>query len=138
MIFTAKHQVNNSQAVTVSAASTDYLDLGFSTDLGTGKPVLAVTAVTETFAGSTAFTVSVEGSTDSSFTTPITLGSVEAVDVTPNQGMVFSFPLASFPSSLRYLRFYYTVAGTITAGKVTSFLAQDAQLDAVYPDARSI
>jgi len=122
---------SENQAVTASAASTNSLDFG-----APGTPVGAAGAlvldlglsdidilvqVTEAFATLTSLKVTVQADNDSSFGSPTTLGSSEAIAAASlTKGYKFRLPV-KIPEGAteRYIRLYYTVAGSnATAGKV--------------------
>ncbi len=125
-------------AITVTAASTNTIDLGTARDLS-GTINLTVSAlVTTTFAGGTSLQVTVQGSPDNSTWT--TLASGEAVPVASlvqgaqiaNFGGIPSVsPVDGAPN--RYLRLDYIVVGTMTAGAVTSDIVMNKENARGYP-----
>jgi hypothetical protein len=110
------------QSITASTASTDLIDLGSSRDVGAGEPVQALIQIVEAFNNLDTLGVALQ----TSATLPLSGLTVGA-----------RFPITTVPrGALRYLRLYYTVAGTnpstgkITAGAGTETVHQDNR---VYP-----
>lgn len=134
MLLDQSNLFSDAQAVTASAASTNYIDLG-----ETGTPANAPAAVvrdiggengaievlfqvTEAFATLTSLTVSLEIDDNGSFSSPTQVAqsaTVAAADLVA--GKRFSISVIPPGTDERYLRAYYTVAGSdATAGKVTA------------------
>ncbi|MEG3641091.1 Bbp16 family capsid cement protein [Magnetococcus sp. PR-3] len=109
------------QAVTTSGASDNHLNHTHLGDLGHGTPVPLSVQVTEDFTGCTSVQVEVQADDNSSFSSPTTLASSGAVAVAELLAG-YRFPLNVMPSGSgqQYLRLYYTVVGTATAGKLTA------------------
>jgi hypothetical protein len=126
---------SNDQAITASAASTDVLDLRAVADVGAGEPVEVLIQVVESFSDLTSLTATLQTAADEAFTSPVQLTAATL----PLAGLTAGarFPITTVPrGSLRYLRLYYTVAGSapttgkITAGAGTETVHQDNR---VYP-----
>jgi len=128
MIPDKQNTFSENQAVTVTAASTNVIDLQAGRDLAAGTPVRLHIQVTEDFATLTSLTVTVEGDTVENFASATTLASSGVIPVASLKAG-YVFPLTFVPAtSEQYLRLYYTVSGTTaTAGKVTAFLADEVQ-----------
>lgn len=124
--------LSDSQAVTVTAGSTNVIDLGATgtpygasaalvADVGKGNDIPLIIEVTEAFATLTSLTFSLETDDNAAFSSPTTVASGPAVPVASlTLGAVINFP-ARLPigTNERYLRLKYTVAGTTaTAGKI--------------------
>lgn len=131
MIFDATLLFSANQAITASAASTDYIDLGatgtpalnstaLSRDIGKGNPVNLRIQVTETFLTLTSLKVAVQTDDNSSFSSAATALETEAIAAaTLVAGYVFNIQWFPRRTNERYVRLYFTVAGSnATAGKV--------------------
>ena len=137
MIIDALTRVSNAQAVTASAASTDYIDLGASRTLP--ETTLAIT-VDEAAAAAGAATVAfeIQSSDDSAFATFTTVaktGDIGKAALTAGRSPIYlKAPEGQTPG--RYVRVYYTVGtGPLTAGKFTAAFVAGAQDNRHYPDA---
>lgn len=130
MIFDAQNLFSQAQALTTTAASTNYINLSQVRDIGTGEPLYLVcvvtTAFTDTGSDSTV-TVALEGDSSTTFTP----------DGTENQ---FIFPAlsavgatkitrldpGSAPLQYQYIQLKYTMTGgDLTTGAITAFLTHD-------------
>lgn len=133
MIFDAQSKFSAAQAITVSAASTNVIDLGaagipygdtaaLTRDQGVGEMVPLLIQVTTAFATLTSLKVAVQTSVDEAFTSPVTVLESEAIAAASLvAGYVFNIDKLPEKTRLRYVRLYYTVAGLdATAGKVTA------------------
>ncbi len=134
MIFDTTNLFSNDQAVTVTAASSNVIDLGapgtvlgapypLNRDIGRGNPLPLLIQVTVAFATLTSLKVAVQSSDTEAFTGQVdTVLESEAVPVAQLLAG-YQFPLDHIPKGVkhRYVRLYYTVAGsTATAGQVTA------------------
>ena len=123
------------QALTVSAASTDTIDLGVVRDIGIGEPMELVVLCTEDVAAAGAATVQFGLQTDDNeaFASPTTLAESPAIG---KAALVAGIDLLRIKLPMgveRYLRLYFTVAtGPLTAGRFTVFLTHDRQADRAY------
>lgn len=130
MPYDALLMFSNAQAITVTAVSTDVLDLGspslnpktglaLPVDHGASDANPVVVKVTTTFAGLTSLAVQLQGSNDNSTFT--TIATTEAIPVA-RLGAGYEFGFNSLPrqTKYRYLRLNYVVTGTATAGTVTA------------------
>lgn len=129
------------QAITASAASTNYVDLGalgtipgLSTtpvrDLGKGNRIPILIQVTEAFATLTSLTVGIQTDDNSAFSSAATILSSPAIPVASLVvGYQFTIDLIPPKTNERYLQLYFTVAGSnATTGKVFA-TAVDAKQD---------
>jgi hypothetical protein len=138
MIIDKQNVLGSAQAVTVSAASTDYIDQGAAVDAGVGKKLSVLFTVTEAFTSGSAATlqVALQCDSDSAFGSPKSPIMTDAIPkATLVAGYQFSLPI---PVGLdeRYVRAYYTVAtGPMTAGKITADVVDGIQSNKAYPDA---
>lgn len=139
MIFDAQTRFSNAQAVTASAASTNVIDLGAagtpygsSTALSRDQGVMHIPIhiqVVTAFATLTSLKVAVQVDDNSSFSSATTVLETEAI---PAASLVagYVFNIDSFPlkTNERYVRLYYTVAGSdATAGAITAGVVAAAQ-----------
>lgn len=124
--------LSDSQVITATAASTNVIDLGatgttygassaLSADIGKSANVEVICNISQAFNNLTSLTVAIQVSVDAVFTSPVTVATGPAVPLASlTLGAQLSFP-ATLPEgvNLRYLRFYYTVAGTApSTGKI--------------------
>jgi hypothetical protein len=119
------------QAITDSAASTDYLDLGVDspkTDIGPGTPIFVDVFLNTAF-GATAANLTIElehaaddgGSPDTWTDKMILLPATEADTI--SVGRIVRVPL---PTDMwRYIRLYFTVSATLADGIVVAGLNLD-------------
>lgn len=112
--------LSDAQAITASAASANTIDLGAAGNAASGA-LYAVCRIDENFAGATSVKVSLQTSDADAFTSPTEMAGVTVAAAELKAGkIVFA---AAVPTGLkRYLRAYYTVTGTVTAGKISCFL----------------
>ena len=123
------------QAVTASAASTDYIDLGVLRDIGNGErpEILVLCTQDVTAAGAATVTVALQTDDNSSFASPVNLVLSDAIPkaslVAGTQVLRVAVPYGTE----RYLRLFFTVAtGPLTAGKFTSGLVAQRQANVAY------
>ena len=130
MILDNENLLSNDQAVTVTAASEDVLDLGGANagDMSPGEPLELFCQVSEEdFAGGTSIAVAVQCDDNAAFSSATTLFTTAAI-ATASLVQGYKFALGSLPEGCeRYLRFNYTVVGTMTAGKLTGGIVPDIQ-----------
>lgn len=132
MLLDRQTQFSNRQAITASAASTDYINLqpkgkrphsggGVWTDIGIGNGVPLLVQVTDAFTGGTSVAVSVQTDDNPSFSSPKTVLQTAAIPVADLKAG-YRFALDEFPTGTdeQYVRLYYTVVGTPTAGTITA------------------
>lgn len=124
MITDENLYISKAQAITASAASTEYIDLGAAGD-ALGQPIQFVFNITESFNTLTSLTFAIQCHEDSSFSTgtkTIASFSVALAQLTANsRAGVITLP----PGCERYVRGYYTVVGSNpSTGKITAFVAQ--------------
>lgn len=141
MIFDAHNQFSDAQAVTATAASTNYINFGAVRDIGTGEDLYVVclldVAMTDSGSDSTV-AVSIEGDSTTTFTPDYsrTLFTFSAVSAA---GTVKYAKLGPDDVNLQYLQLKYTVAGgSLSTGSFTAFLTKDIQRFVAYADAITI
>lgn len=131
MITSAQQLFSDDQAVTASAASTNYIDLlatgtpyggasALDRDLGKGKKIPIHIQVTTAFATLTSLKVAVQVDDNTSFSSATTVLETEAIAAASLvAGYVFNIDTIPLKTNERYVRLYYTVAGSdATAGAI--------------------
>ena len=134
MILDKQNLFSDDQAVTVTADSTNVIDLGIA-GMGKGEPVRLLAQVTETFDGGTSLQASLVTSDSSTFSGATTLVETAAIaEASLRAG--YEFGLGGFmPEEIkRYNKLVYTVVGTMTAGTITAGFLLDKQNWAAVPD----
>ena len=135
MIFDKLTKVSDAQAVTNTQASTDYIDLGVSRDIGNGGPLEFVCVCTSPALSGGASTVQVALQTDtqSSFATSVTLAQSSAI---AKASVITGTELlrVKVPAGVqRYLRAFYTIGTTdLTSGNFTAGVILDRQAQGFY------
>jgi hypothetical protein len=138
MIISMQDLLSDDQAITASAASTNYIDRGamgtppatgviapvsIYNDFGGGRPLPLLFQVTgEAFATLTSLKVALQGDSSSGFGSAVTIiesGAIAAASLIV--GYRFAPMVVPMNCPHRYIRAYYTVAGSnATAGKITA------------------
>lgn len=138
-MITSQNQVfSDHQAITATAASTNYIDLGavgtpvrgnpLTRDIGKGQPVPLLIQVTETFNTLTSLKVDVQVAATSAFSSPKTLISETILLADLVAGKKVNFQVLPDGVDQRYLRINYTVAGSPpTTGKVFAAIVMSRQ-----------
>lgn len=109
---------SDKQAITASAASTNVIKT--NGDIAKGEPVEMLAQVVADFAGLTSVKLGVQTSDTENFSSADTLAETAAIPVADLKAG-YVFPLKFLPKGIKkFLRLYYTVAGTGTAGKITA------------------
>jgi len=124
MYIDALTRFSSSQAVTVSAASTNVLD-GVAAGNAYDSAPWFVARVAAAFAGGTSLTIAIQTAADEAFQSPVTLfssGALLLASLTASTEVVkVRFPLGA----QEFVRVYYTVDTAMTAGTIDAFLAAD-------------
>lgn len=138
MITDALLKFSTAQAVTASAASTDYLDLGVARDIGAGERlyVLITVDVAMTDSGSdSTVAVSLQYDSTTSFT-PDASQSLVTIPALTAAGTRYLIPIANLATPYQYAQIYYTVAnGNLTTGSFSAQIVKDGDIQFNYPDA---
>lgn len=117
--------LSEKQAVTASAASSNIADQLAAG--GARNRCVAVAKVDETFAGLTGLKVSLQTASDAAFTAPKELAGVSFALADLKAGKTL-FQIILPHGADRYIRGYYTVTGTATAGKISLFITDLADM----------
>ncbi|MDP2376417.1 Bbp16 family capsid cement protein [Reyranella sp.] len=123
------------QAVTTSAATTDYIDLGAARDIGNGErpEILVLCTQDVTAAGAATVTVALQSDDNPSFSSPANLVLSDAIPKASLTAGAQVLRVAVPYGTERYLRLFYTVGtGPLTAGKFTSGLVPLRQANVAY------
>lgn len=129
MIFDQQTLLSDAQAITVTAVSTNVIDLGpiktgIVRDIGKGKQIPLLIQVTEQFAaaGAGTLTVALQVDDNEAFSSAKTVWTSAAFALaTLKPGFVVIPEYITRGTDERYLRLSHTVAtGPMTAGKVTA------------------
>ena len=127
MILDKQGMFSDDQAVTASAASENLIDLGVARDIGKGKPIPILCQVTTAFATLTSLTVALQVDDNSSFSsakTVLTTAAIAAASLVA--GYKFALDYVPRGTDERYVRLYYTVAGSdATAGNISAGVVAD-------------
>ena len=138
MMLDKQNTLSNAQAITVTAYSTDTIDLGAPKttpfgftpihDIGRGGDVEVLAQVTTTFVGGTSLQAQLVHSDNANLSGHEVLTQTDAVPVAQLRAG-YQFRLGSVPPgvSKRYLGIRYVAVGTFTAGAVTAALVMDKQ-----------
>lgn len=131
MFIDKQNLFSEDQAVTVTAVSTNVIDLGANESeiqaLFEKGLVKVAAQVTTAFAGGTSMSVALQTDSDEAFGTVETLHTSAAIaTATLVQG--YQYRIGGLPLGIkRYLRLNYTVVGTMSAGKIHAGLVLDTQ-----------
>lgn len=121
---------SNDQSITVTAASENKYDMGQSTDLVQEiltNGIQICCQVTTAFVGGTALYVVLQTDDNEDFNSPVNLFLTQSLyvgELTTGR----AFQMNYLPTNLqRYLRLYYVVNGTMSAGAISAALVLDKQ-----------
>jgi len=130
MILDKSNLFSEDQAITVTANSTNVIDLGSADDMGPGTVKEIWIQATEAFTADGAATLTVSLTTDdsaamSSATTLYTSAAIGKASLVAG----YKIPIRGLPTGAeRYLRLTYTVAtGPMTAGKISAGIVNARQ-----------
>ena len=131
MILDKQNLFSDDQEVTESAASTNYIDLGdnaseIQDDVEKNAEILA--QVTTTFAGGTSIAVKIQEADETDFSDAVDLHTTPAIALASLEaGYKFNLGRILPLVSKQYVRLYYTVVGTMSAGAITAGLIVNNQ-----------
>lgn len=139
MITDAQLLFSDAQALTASAASTNYVDLTKDRDIGVGRPlavVITVDVAADYTTGNETYAVAVQTDDNSSFSSATDLVSYTfvAADRAAGAKIVIPFP----HTNERYIRLYYTLGGTTPTVTLTASLVENAEEIRTYASGYSI
>jgi hypothetical protein len=123
-------RVSEDQAVTVTAVSTDTIDLKIARDMGEGHNLFMNFAVTTAMVGGTSIKFEVISSANANLSSPTVIGSTDAVvtaDLTLGKNVAVAINPQIASNGERYLGARYTVSGTYSAGTITSDIVETVQ-----------
>lgn len=131
MILDHQNLFSNDQAITTSAASTNIIDLGNDDSkvqaLNEKGEIEILIQVTTAFVGGTSIAVAVQADDDSAFGSAETLYTSAAI-ASADLVAGYKFKIRALPEiNKQYIRLYYTVVGTFTAGNILAGLVLDRQ-----------
>jgi hypothetical protein len=130
MITDALLRVSDAQAVTVTAVSTNTVDLGTARDIGAGENLFMTFSVGTAFAGGTSTDFQVIGSASANLSSPTVLGSsgpVLTAGLTAGKRVAVRVNPLIGSNGLRYFGANYVVVGTNSAGTVTADVVHGVQ-----------
>lgn len=138
MIIDSLLELSIKQAVTTSAASTNVVDFGTKKP-NTGNAaynLYAVFTIPESFAGGS-LTISLQDSADGTNFANVISGvtvTVTATDLKAGSQYVIPMPV----SHRRYIRAYYAVTGSMTAGKINCAIVSGLQNNEPAPESQKV
>lgn len=122
MIIDSLIEFSDAQALTATAASTNVIDLGSDRDIGPGRPLWVVVQVDVAADGTTGdetYSVALETDDNSGFSSASSLATVSI----PRSTVAGTRFLIGMPrANERYLRLYYTLAGTTPTVTLSAWL----------------
>jgi hypothetical protein len=133
--YTAATGVFTGQAITADAASTNTLDLGSARDIGAGDYIKFVFVVTEAFATMVSMNIKIQSSADDSSFVDLLISPL-LLTATLIVGAELSYmlpkkqlndPAGGTPN--RYLRAYYDVNTSATAGAILAYIVPEGDED---------
>ncbi len=132
---------SDAQAVTATAASTNYIDLGAVRDIGTGKQLYLVISCVVAMADSgsnTELDVSLDGDSTTTFSPDATLTVCQfAAASAAGTTKIIALSPGMAPLQYRYIQLTYTTSsgdGNLSAGSFDAFLTTDVDRYRSYAD----
>ena len=122
MLIDSTLMLSDKQAVTASAASENIIDQTAAGDAH--RHAAVVVQADEDFAGLTNLKISLQTCADSAFASPVELAAATFALADLKAGNAL-LKMALPSGALRYIRGYYTVSGTGTAGKISLFITDE-------------
>ncbi len=144
MFIDAQLLFSDAQAVTAAAGSTNTVDLGVASDIGTGEDLYLVSvcdvAMTDGAGNTYPLVVALEGDSTTTFTPDgtqdmFTFPAASAAGTTK----IAKLSPGSAPLQYQYIRVKYTpTGGNLTGGSFTTFITKDISKFTAYADAITI
>lgn len=116
---------SDAQALTVTAVSTNIIDLGADRNIGIGRPMAIVTQLDVAADAGTAdetYTAQLQTDDNAAFSSATSVGGVITITRGNPAGTMFIVPLPIGTETERFLRLNYTLGGTTPSVTVTSYL----------------
>ena len=140
MLYDIQNTFSTAQAITATANSTNYIDLGLAgRNIGVGEELYLVMIVTTAFTDSgsdstvTPSLVTDDNTSFSSATTIRTFDTLAALTAVNTTRLYKLEPFTAAGIYERYIQLAYTVAnGNLTTGAITAFLSKDVQAWKAY------
>lgn len=124
-------RVSDAQAVTVTAVSTDTIDLSVARDMGEGRELFMNFAVGTVFAGGTSTNFEVIIADNAALSSNVVVvgasGAMATADLTAGKLIPVGINPQVASLGKRYMGARYTVVGTNTTGTVTADIVMDIQ-----------
>ena len=117
------------QAVTTSAASTNYIDQGAAGDAYSSMFIQCLVSEAVTSAGAANVNFKVETDDNTSFSSSTVLFETGNIAKATLVDKYTPFKLRIPFGTQRYIRVYFTCSATLTAGQFTVFICKDVMLD---------
>lgn len=139
MFIDSQLLLSDAQALTATAASTNYIDLSADRDIGKGEPMALVVGVDVAMAGTTpTFAAAIQTDDNTGFSSATTLMTGQTYSTTLAAGTIMVIPIPE--TSERYVRANYTLGGTTPTVTVTSWVVPMSMVQnfIIYPNGYTI
>ena len=140
MLMDKQTLFSEEQAITASAASANYIDLGVARNIGVGEDLYLVLTVTEEFddtGDDSTITPVLQTDDNSAFSSAVAVRTYDTLAANSPVGTKKIYrldPVNDAGTYEQYLRLYYTVAGgDLSAGKITAGLVCGVEAIKDYP-----